>query len=69
MLQGLERADGHAELFAHLEVLKGALEGFEAIAQHLGSQTNTRAVQYRLQDRKPVVKGAEEGVRAHNHII
>ena len=50
MLQRLEGADGDAELFAVLEVLDGAFEGFRRRAQHFRAQAGAGAVQHRFED-------------------
>ena len=62
MLQGLEAADRHAELFSRLQILDGGLEQFIHGADRLRAQRNAGLVDHALDQRQPVLGIADRSV-------
>ncbi len=69
MLQDLELADRHAELFARLQVIEGQLAGLVHAAQRVGALRGDGAALLVAQRRERITDFAEQRVGAHLHVV
>ena len=62
VLQGLEAADRHAELFSRLQIFDGGFQQFVHQADGLGAHRGARFVDHALDQRQAVLGIADHGI-------